>query len=49
VREERGQSTADHVRATLSAFFTWAAKEGLMGLQPSNPVTFTHKGETVEA
>ncbi len=45
VREERGQSTADHVRATLSAFFTWAAKEGLMGLQPSNPVTFTHKGE----
>jgi integrase len=45
VREERGSSTADHMRATLSAFFTWAAKEGLMGLQPANPVQFTHKGE----
>jgi integrase len=45
VRNESGESTADHLRATLSSFFTWAAKEGLMGLQPVNPVTFTHKGE----
>ena len=48
VREEKGESTADHMRASLSSFFTWAAKEGLMGVTPSNPVTFTHKGEPAE-
>src|SRR5258708_30338904 len=31
LRESRGDSTADHVRSSLSSFFTWALIEGLMG------------------
>jgi integrase len=43
LRESRGDSTADHVRSSLSSFFTWALKEGLMGDEAANPVTYTHK------
>lgn len=43
LREAHGDSTADHVRASLSGFFTWALKEGLMGDDAGNPVAATHK------
>jgi integrase len=43
LRETRGDSTADHVRSSLSSFFTWVLKEGLMGDDAANPVTYTHK------
>ncbi len=43
VRTARGDSTADHLRAALSGFFTWALKQGLMGDEGSNPVTYTHR------
>jgi integrase len=43
LREIRGDSTADHVRSSLSSFFTWVLKEGLMGDDAANPVTYTHK------
>jgi integrase len=31
------------VRASLSTFFGWIIREGLMGPNPANPVTFTNK------
>ncbi len=43
LRDSRGESTADHVRSSLSSLFTWALKEGLMGDDAANPVTYTHK------
>lgn len=43
LRESRSESTADHVRSSLSTFFTWVLKEGLMGDDAANPVTYTHK------
>jgi integrase len=43
IRETRGDSTADHLRASLSSFFTWALKRGLMGDKAPNPVTYTHR------
>jgi integrase len=43
LRDSRGDSTADHVRSSLSSFFTWVLKEGLMGDEAANPVTYTHK------
>jgi integrase len=43
LRTSHGDSTADHTRASLSSFFTWALKEGLIGDEAANPVTYTHK------
>jgi integrase len=42
-RQARGDSTADHLRASLSSLFTWTLKEGLMGDEAANPVTYTHR------
>ena len=38
--QERGPAAANRTRASLSALFTWAAKEGLCDV---NPVSFTNK------
>jgi site-specific recombinase XerD len=43
LRESRSEGMADHVRSSLSTFFTWVLKEGLMGDDAANPVTYTHK------
>jgi integrase len=43
LRTSHGDSTADHMRASLSSFFTWSLKEGLLGDEAANPVTYTHK------
>jgi integrase len=48
LRTERGDSVADHTRASLSAFFTWAAKSGCLGVTPSNPVSYTLKSKPIE-
>src|SRR5215831_13068378 len=37
-----GPAARNRIRATLSAFFTWAAREGYID---ANPVTFTNKAE----
>jgi hypothetical protein len=48
LRDSHGDSVANHVRASLSNFFTWAMKEGLLGDEAANPVTNTNRTETVE-
>jgi integrase len=40
LRERHSDITADHVRASLSGFFTWAMKEGLV---ETNPTTGTNR------
>jgi integrase len=40
VERESGAATANRFRATLSAFFNWAAREGLVD---ANPAAFTNK------
>jgi integrase len=40
VERESGAATANRVRATLSAFFNWCAREGLVD---ANPAAFTNK------
>jgi integrase len=47
IREGHSDITANHVRASLSGFFTWTMKEGLLGDESANPVTYTNKSETV--
>lgn len=47
LRDGNGNSVANHVRATLSALFTWAMKEGLLGDEAANPVTNTNKTKAV--
>jgi integrase len=42
VARKRSDVTALAARRALSAFFTWSAREGLMGPRPSNPVTNTN-------
>jgi hypothetical protein len=37
IRENHSDSTANHVRATLRSFFTWAMKEELLGDETANP------------
>ena len=41
-----GKTNRERVRATLHHFFSWCAEEGLLGENPSNPVTHTRKGKT---
>jgi site-specific recombinase XerD len=36
IRENHSDSTANHVRAALSGFFTWAMKEGLLRDEAAN-------------
>src|SRR5262249_55171005 len=48
LREGHGNSVANHVRASLSNFFTWAMKEGLLGDEAANPVTATNKTQAVK-
>ncbi len=47
IAETRGPAASNGVRASLSAFFTWAAKEGLLDIGPHgrilNPVAFTNR------
>lgn len=38
--DKHGHSTSNRVRSNLSAFFTWAAREGLVDV---NPVAYTNK------
>jgi integrase len=47
IQDRHSDSTANHVRASLSAFFTWAMKEGLLGDEATNPVTNTNKTKAV--
>ena len=42
IASDKGDTTANRTRATLSAFFTWAIKQGLTD---SNPAAFTAKNE----
>ena len=42
IAERSGPAAANRVRASLSAFFTWLAREGIV---ESNPVAFTNKAE----
>jgi integrase len=42
VARKHSDVTALAARRALSAFFTWSAREGLMGPRPSNPVTNTN-------
>jgi integrase len=41
IAEEHGKSSASHARSVLSAFYTWALKEGIAG--ESNPVEYTNE------
>ena len=41
VAQARGPATANRMRSSLSAFFTWAIREGL--LETGNPVALTNK------
>jgi integrase len=47
IAETRGPAASNRVRASLSAFFTWAAREGLLDTgqhdRNLNPVVFTNK------
>ena len=45
IQEGSGAVTRNRVRSSLSAYFTWLAKEGYLD---SNPVTFTNKAEEGE-
>jgi integrase len=42
IEECNGATTRNRVRSSLSAYFTWAAKEGYLD---ANPVAFTNKAE----
>jgi len=42
IEKHNGPAARNRVRASLSAYFTWAAKEGYVD---SNPVAFTNKAE----
>jgi integrase len=42
IARKHSDVTALAARRALSAFFTWSAREGLMGPRPSNPVTNTN-------
>jgi integrase len=42
--EEHGKSSARHARSVLSAFWTWALREGIAG--EGNPVAFTNDPNT---
>jgi integrase len=46
LRENHSDNVGNQVRASLSNFFTWAMKEGLLGDEAANPVTYTNKTET---
>ena len=46
IAEENGPTTADRARAALSAFFTWAAKDGLCDV---NPVSGTNKAAELKS
>ena len=46
VRVSRSDNVGNQVRASLSNFFTWAMKEGLLGDEAANPVIYTNKTET---
>jgi integrase len=48
IRDGHSDSTANHVRASLSGFFTWTMKEGLLGDEAANPVTYTNKTADVK-
>jgi integrase len=46
IRKSHSDNVGNQVRASLSNFFTWAMKEGLLGDEAANPVTYTNKTET---
>jgi integrase len=43
ITRNSGSVTASRARAALSALYTWAAGEGLLGAQPFNPVAMSNK------
>jgi integrase len=43
IKRSNGSTTAARARETLSAVYTWAAGEGLLGKHPVNPVAWTNK------
>jgi integrase len=43
IKRASGSTTAARARSALSAVYTWAAGEGLLGAHPVNPVAWTNK------
>jgi integrase len=46
IKRTNGATTAARARGALSAVYTWAAGEGLLGKHPVNPVAWTNKPTT---